>query len=88
VRDFQSWLTDNIAYARTKLPEISRPLGLVVIGRRMTLTPETNRSLEEENFMRHGHVRVVTYDDLINQARTIMNNILELPLRVKGKHTL
>jgi hypothetical protein len=66
VRDFQAWVSDNIAYAQTKLPGIRHPEGLVVIGRRNELSPSMDRRLAEENFSRHGHIRIVTFDDLLD----------------------
>jgi hypothetical protein len=88
VRDFQSWIADHIEYARSKLPEIRRPEGLLVIGRRKNWTPQMIRSLDEENFSRRGHIKIVTYDDLLEQAKVIYKNMLETPLRVKGKKVL
>ncbi|MDQ3816341.1 MAG: DUF4263 domain-containing protein [Acidobacteriota bacterium] len=85
VRDFQSWISDHIEYARSKLPMIRRPEGLLVIGRRRDWSPQMIRSLEEENFSRRGHIKIVTYDDLLEQAKVIYKNMLEKPLRVKGK---
>jgi hypothetical protein len=76
VRDFQSWIHDNIAYARTKLPGIRRPEGLVVIGRSMQLTDQDRIRLDEENFGRRGHIKIVTYDELLEQGRTIHRNLL------------
>jgi len=85
VRDFQAWLSDNIAYAQTKLPKIQRPDGLVIIGRRKDLAPEMERRLDEENFSRRGHIRIVTYDDLLEQAKTVYRNMAERPLVMKSK---
>jgi hypothetical protein len=85
VRDFQGWISENIAYARTKLPDIRHPDGLVVIGRRRDLHPEMVRRLEEENFSRRGHIKIVTYDDLLTQASTIYKNMLMRPASFTGK---
>jgi hypothetical protein len=79
VRDFQSWIHDNIAYARNKLPGIRRPLGMVVIGRNSQLAAGDRVRLDEENYSRRGHARIVTYDDLVDQARTVYQNVLNRP---------
>lgn len=50
VRDFQAWVSDNIAYAQSKLPNIRHPDGLVVIGRKTDLTLEMERRLLEERY--------------------------------------
>ena len=88
VRDFQSWICDHIEYARSKLPEIRRPEGLLVIGRRKNWTRQMIRSLDEENCSRRGHIKIVTYDDLLEQAKVIYKNMLETPLRVKSKKVI
>jgi hypothetical protein len=85
VRDFQAWLGDNIAYAQTKLPHIRRPEGLVIIGRRLDLTPIMQKRLSEENFSRRGHIKVVTYDDLLAQAKAVYQNALDRPLVLRAK---
>lgn len=79
VRDFQSWLSDNLAYAQRKLPNLRRPDGLVVIGRRTGLSTMDGRRLEEENFQRRVNMRIVTFDDLLAQAGTIYRNMLYRP---------
>lgn len=85
VRDFQAWISDNIAYAQTKLPCIRHPEGLVVIGRRIGWSPEMERRLNEENFSRRGHIRIVTYDDLLNQARSVYRNSVERPIVLRAR---
>lgn len=85
IRDFQSWIHDNIAYAREKLPGIRRPEGLLVIGRRIGLNQDLEKKLDEENFSRRGHLKIVTFDDLLGQAQVIYKNILSRPIRFKGK---
>ncbi len=82
VRDFQAWIHDNIAYARNRLPGIRRPEGLVVIGRSSQLNPQDRVRLDEENFSRRGHVRIVTFDELLEQARTVYRNLLERPVLI------
>lgn len=76
VRDFQRWITENIAYAQRKLPGIVRPEGCVIIGRRTRLSPENALRLDEENFIRRGQARILTFDDLVSQARTVRKNLL------------
>jgi Domain of unknown function (DUF4263) len=39
VEDFISWIYDNQAYAESLMPGMKHPSGLVIIGRRSTLTP-------------------------------------------------
>ena len=79
VSGFQSWVSDNIAYAQTKLPGIRRPGGLVIIGRDAELNERRRRKLLEENFSRGQHVQIVTFDHLLEQAKTIYRNMLQGP---------
>lgn len=85
VLDFQTWVGDHLEYANSKLPGINRPEGLIVIGRRKTLDPIMKRRLDEENFSRRGHIKIVTYDDLLESGRTLYNNIRNRPILFKGK---
>ncbi len=85
VRDFHAWIADNIAYAQTKLPGIRHPDGLVVIGRRRDLSPQMEKRLSEENFSRRGHIKIVTYDDLLQQGMSVYRNALERPVVFRSK---
>ncbi len=85
VRDFQAWISDNIAYAQTKLLGIRHPDGLVVIGRRETLSGEMAKRLSEENFSRRGNIKIVTYDDLLSQGKSVYHNIIERPVVLRSR---
>lgn len=85
VRDFQSWIHENLSYARNTLPSIRRPEALLIIGRRKELTQDMQRRLDEENYSRRGHIKIITYDDLLDQARTVYDNLINKPIRIKGK---
>lgn len=87
VRDFQGWVSENIAYAQKKLPSIKHPDGLVIIGRSKDLNDIEVKRLAEENFSRRGHIRITTYDDLLNQARIVYRNMIERPKVLKSKDT-
>ena len=85
VRDFQAWIIDNLPYAQTKLPGIRHPDGIVVIGRRKDLSTGMIKRLDEENFSRRGHIKILTYDDLLDQARVVYKNMLEVPIVFRMK---
>jgi len=87
VRDFQAWVAENLGYARKKLSGITRPAGLVVIGRRCDLNETSARRLAEENYSRRGHIKIVTYDDLVDQARSVHANLLQTPRVVRSRDT-
>jgi len=87
VRDFQAWVSDNLTYAQKKMPGIKHPEGLVVIGRGCNLSEIQKKRLAEENYSRRGHIRIVTYDDLLETSKTVYKNIIERPLVMTTKDT-
>lgn len=87
VRDFQAWVSENFAYAQKKLPNIKYPDGLVVIGRKNKLKDIEIKRLAEENFSRRGHIKIITYDDLLEQAKNVHRNLIERPEILKSKDT-
>jgi hypothetical protein len=67
VTDWQAWISDNLAYARTFLTEILDPIGVVVIGRRDSLTDENKRQLRQ--ILRNNRqLEIMTYDRLIHNS--------------------
>lgn len=74
VVDFLGWLDHNVAYARTKLPHIEAPSGLLVIGRRSDLSDQGSAKLRRfsDNSRR---VSVVTFDDLIDRAMALYRSL-------------
>ncbi len=87
VRDFKSWVTENLDYARKKLPNIRHPVGLVVIGRGIDLDDRQKIRLAEENDSRRGHIKIVTYDDLLATAKCAYRNMIERPIVKTSKET-
>jgi hypothetical protein len=76
IRDFQDWVEENAEYARKKLPGIKRPHGLIVIGKNESLGENGRNFLARENIQRRGDVHIQTYDDLLNRANRIYQNLL------------
>jgi hypothetical protein len=74
VLDFQRWVDDNLAYARTTMPNVSVPTGLLVIGRRAELTNRQANKLAQL-VSNSARIEVVTYDDLHSQARVVYSNL-------------
>ena len=74
VVDFIGWLDENVAYARTKLPELEAPDGLLVMGRRSELNAKNTAKLKRycQNSRR---VEVWTFDDLVIRARHLYESI-------------
>ena len=74
VLDFIDWIENNIAYARTKLPNITSPKGLLIMGRNNDLTEEMRRKLRRFNHNSNS-IEVLTYDDLLSRAMSLYSNI-------------
>lgn len=74
VLGFQAWVSKHPEYARHHMPGISCPRGLLVIGRKNTLTAEQSDKLRQL-CLNSQAVSVLTYDDLIERARTLYANI-------------
>lgn len=74
VLDFIDWVERNIAYAQTKLPGISTPKGLLVIGRLDGLTQKEINKLRRfsKNSM---SIEIVTFNDLLDRAKALYRNI-------------
>lgn len=75
VLDFQEWLEQNISYAQKKLPDISEPSGLLIMGRRTNLSTRQQRKLARFN-LNSRRVTVLTYDDLIEKGERLYENLL------------
>ena len=76
VRDYCNyidWNRDSVE-REEGLDGIFRPRGLVVIGRRRDLSVEGARKLKERN-ADSGRYTVIVYDDLIDQAREMVNRL-------------
>jgi hypothetical protein len=74
VIDFVEWIEQNIAYAQKKLPGISSPRGLLVIGRRNALTSQQSDKLRRFN-RNSATIEVLTFDDVLSRARSLLHNI-------------
>jgi hypothetical protein len=78
VEDWQEWIEDNLSVVQKKFPDISSPLGFVVIGRSKNLSKAELRRLARRNINTRGRMKIITYDELINIARTYVNSIKNL----------
>lgn len=75
VLDFQEWIESNIAYAQKLLPSISSPQGLLVIGLKKNLSDKEISKLNRFNINNRGKLKVITFDEILEQGRTYFNNI-------------
>lgn len=72
VIDWLDWVEKNNAYARSKAEGLITPKGFVVIGRNLTLNEKTKASLIRRNKAFNGMITILTYDDVLNNAKTIL----------------
>jgi len=75
VLDFQEWIESNIAYAQTRMPGISSPRGMLIVGMRQGLSDWQIRKLARLNVNGHGSIRVLCFDDVLESARRLHRNM-------------
>jgi DNA-binding transcriptional ArsR family regulator len=74
VIDFQEWVDTHAEYARHLMPEISSPRGLLIIGRRKSMSTEDEAKLKRF-CINSRSIDVLTYDDLVLRANNLYDNI-------------
>lgn len=74
VLDFQQWVDDHSEYARSLMPGLSSPEGLLVVGRSHELSPDVRpkwlrlrRNLTT--------IQLLTFDDLVKKAQTLLASV-------------
>lgn len=72
------WVEDNIAYAQSHgFPGIHAPKGVVVIGRKAGMSSAQLRVLKSFNDNLHPRINILTYDDVLLNARNILHNLTD-----------
>lgn len=72
--DFQEWVDQHGEYARTLMPGISSPRGLLIMGSRSTLSEREIAKLKRYCINSSG-VDILTYDDVLVRAKLFYDNI-------------
>lgn len=75
VEDWQEWIEDNISSVQKKYPGILSPEGVVVIGRSRNFNHKEKNSLKRRNINMRGRIKIITYDDLLINARYFIKSI-------------
>jgi hypothetical protein len=77
VRDYCDYIDRNRDCVEREegLPQIYRPNGLVIIGRKKDLVPQAMRKLESRN-RDGGRFTVMVYDDLIQRLRAVLDSVV------------
>ena len=72
------WIEDNIAYAQSHgFPGIHTPKGVVVIGRKAGMNSTQLRVLKSFNDNLYPRINIMTYDDVLLNARNILHNLTD-----------
>lgn len=77
VLDWLDWVDTHREYAASRLPTLLRPTGTVIMGRRTDLTPADAHRLERRNAGWGGTLRILTYDDLVQQGEATLRLLTE-----------
>ncbi|SHM42923.1 Shedu anti-phage system protein SduA domain-containing protein [Flavobacterium chilense] len=72
VIDWINWIEKNNSYANSKINGFISPKAFVIIGRNSDLTEKNKESLIRRNRIFNGIISVLTYDDLLIKAKTML----------------
>ena len=72
--DFQEWVDQHGEYARTLMPGISSPRGLLIMGLRSDLSEREIAKLKRY-CINSTSVDILTYDELLASAKHFYDNI-------------
>ena len=75
VEDWQRYIKNYIHSVRVDLPGISDPQGLIILGRKASINEKDLERLIQSNETNRAKYEIMTYDDLIDRAKTLLNNI-------------
>jgi hypothetical protein len=73
ILDWRAWVNDHGEYARSMLPGIFNPLGVIVIGRRDNLSGADRRRLAQFLVDSVRAIDVITYDRILDIIRLKMH---------------
>ncbi|MGB0920634.1 MAG: Shedu anti-phage system protein SduA domain-containing protein [Alphaproteobacteria bacterium] len=73
--DFQDWVDEHGEYAQSKLKGISSRKGLLVMGQRSVISDRQKAKLHRFN-SNSTSIRVATYDDLLEDVKASLQNLL------------
>jgi hypothetical protein len=85
VLDWLRWIEHYGELARRELPELSRPVGLVVIGRDSALQSGDEERLRQRNAIHAPAIEVMTYDGLLRRAESLERHFRSLRDSAQGK---
>jgi hypothetical protein len=71
VRDWHTWVHENLAYARQLMPRIEYPLSCVFVGRRHDLTEATSKRLRRIIFEQRMFMEIHSLDWFVSAAKSV-----------------
>lgn len=78
VLDWIEWIETNGSYAREKLSGTYTPKAFVIIGRSSDLREEDIIKLRRRNITYREQIEVLTFDDLLDRAKNIKEQLLKV----------
>jgi len=76
IEDYQGWIGEHVSYVKEKLLGITAtPEGVVVIGRKETLSNTNRKRLNKLNESHH-RIEVLTFDDIIERVELVLENLI------------
>lgn len=76
VIDFINWLENNISYAKEKLPGLTSPKGLLIMGRSSKFTERD--WLRFKRFNRNSNsIELITYDEVLENSKRLYKNLID-----------
>ena len=76
--DWLLWIDENNAYVKQKLDNLVSPKGFVIIGRDKLLTEKERKKLKMRNSLHFGKIEILTYDDVLKKAKSILKSLKKL----------
>ncbi len=77
VRDWHTWIHDNLDYARKVMPQIEYPLGYVFVGRRSELSSSDRKKLCRLAYDNRALLKIHTLDRFEGMARSVLTLVGE-----------
>src|SRR5437588_1095783 len=79
IQNWQSWVHDNLDYARQLMPLIEYPLGCIFMGRRSDITQDDQKRLRHLLYTHRQSLEIHTLDWFIDSARSVWREGWRIP---------
>ncbi len=76
IDNWRSWISQNYDYLKKHLPDVGiKPTFWIIAGRTINLEQDEKNKLEELNQLYKEQYKILTYDDILEKIKTIINNL-------------